>query len=134
MADLSLVNALKTAFSALGAKTSDSNYAVGLFDKTTAEPKGIMGMSDLASVLGGMNYIRTITSNTDILNNDSIVQGTYFINNTGGVINMPANESSGYLIKFDTKSIAVFLSYDNNALYYVLNVNNTWQSWKKVGG
>ena len=43
---------MKSLFSSLGAKTSDSNYAVGLFDKTSAEPKGIMDMASLASVLG----------------------------------------------------------------------------------
>ena len=48
----SLINGLKDLFASLGAKTSDSNYAVGLFDKTSKEPKGVMGMSDLASVLG----------------------------------------------------------------------------------
>ena len=44
---------IKNVFSALGAKTSDSNYGVALLDKTSGEPKGFMGMSDLASVLGG---------------------------------------------------------------------------------
>ena len=48
-----LKDGMKSMFSSLGAKTSDSNYAVGLYDKTSAEPKGLMGMSDLASVLGG---------------------------------------------------------------------------------
>lgn len=47
-----LKNGMKSLFFSLGAKTSDSNYAVGLYDKTSAEPKGLMGMSDLASVLG----------------------------------------------------------------------------------
>ena len=42
---------IKNVFSALGAKTSDSNYGVALLDKTSGEPKGFMGMSDLASVL-----------------------------------------------------------------------------------
>ena len=49
-----LKNGMKNLFSSLGAKTSDSNYAVGLFDKTSAEPKGIMDMASLASVLGGI--------------------------------------------------------------------------------
>ena len=48
------INTIKNVFAALGAKTSDDNYAVGLFDKTTAEPKGLMEMNDLRSVLGVM--------------------------------------------------------------------------------
>ncbi len=43
---------IKNVFAALGAKTSDSNYGVALLDKTSGEPKGFMGISDLASVLG----------------------------------------------------------------------------------
>ena len=46
------LNTIKNVFSALGAKTSDSNYAVALLDKTSAEPKGMMDFANLASVLG----------------------------------------------------------------------------------
>lgn len=52
----SLLNGMKSLFSSLGAKTSDSNYGVALLDKTSGEPKGLMGMSDLASVLGVMKW------------------------------------------------------------------------------
>lgn len=47
-----IINAIKGVFSTLGAKTSDSNYAVALLDKTSAEPKGMMDFANLASVLG----------------------------------------------------------------------------------
>lgn len=52
MDTISGLNAIKSVFAALGAKTSDSNYGVALLDKTSGEPKGLMGMSDLASLLG----------------------------------------------------------------------------------
>ena len=54
------INTIKNVFAALGAKTSDSNYGVALLDKTTAEPKGLMGMSDLASVLGVIAPINAV--------------------------------------------------------------------------
>ena len=62
-----LKNGMKSLFSSLGAKTSDSNYAVGLYDKTSAEPKGIMAMSNLASVLGGAT-LQITTQNYDLNN------------------------------------------------------------------
>lgn len=60
------IQTIKNVFAALGAKTSDSNYGVALLDKTTAEPKGLMGMSDLASVLGGV--ITTMSVSADLNN------------------------------------------------------------------
>lgn len=77
---------IKNVFSALGAKTSDSNYGVALLDKTSGEPKGFMGMSDLASVLGVMaTYPSTaLNISSDI---KAIEKGIYFIAKTswGGV-------------------------------------------------
>lgn len=58
MDKITTLNTLKNVFSALGAKTSDDNYAVGLFDKTSGEPKGMMGISDLVSVMVGQNPLR----------------------------------------------------------------------------
>ena len=52
MDTISTLNAIKGVFATLGAKTSNSNYAVPLVDKTSAEPKGFMEMANLASVLG----------------------------------------------------------------------------------
>ena len=51
----SLSNGIKELFAALGAKTSDSNYAVPLLNKTNGTPLGMMDMSSLASVLGATN-------------------------------------------------------------------------------
>lgn len=58
-----LLLGLKDLFHTLGAKTSDSNYAVGLYDKTSGEPKGMMGMSDLSSVLGVKKWKRASGNN-----------------------------------------------------------------------
>lgn len=45
-------NSFKNLMVALGAKTSDSSYAVPLINKTSGAPQGYMEMSALASVLG----------------------------------------------------------------------------------
>ena len=125
MADLSLVNALKTAFSALGAKTSDSNYAVGLFDETTAEPKGIMGMSDLASVLGGLQFKSTPSGGPDNITE----MGLYYAN---------ISQSDGYPTN-GWSSIVVFKLGNNvtvqmifpttaNGLYFRSNIGSAWKN------
>ena len=61
----SLSNGIKELFAALGAKTSDSNYAVPLLNKTNGTPQGMMDMSSLASVLGVMKYVNDLR-NTDV--------------------------------------------------------------------
>ena len=54
MTGINLVNMMKNVFATLGAKSSNNNYAVPLVDASSAEPKGYMNMSNLASVLGAM--------------------------------------------------------------------------------
>ena len=66
------IQTIKNVFAALGAKTSDNNYGVALLDKTTAEPKGLMEMSDLASVLGAVPYLGVFTDA-----NNATEQGIY---------------------------------------------------------
>lgn len=50
----------------LGAKTTDSNYAVPLVNKTSGAPQGFMDMSSLASVLGGFKFTPVIPKNSDL--------------------------------------------------------------------
>ena len=69
MATITGLNMIKSVFAALGAKTSDSNYAVPLLNKTTAEPKGYMDMASLASVLGDISLGResiTVPANSSV--------------------------------------------------------------------
>ena len=70
------IQTIKNVFAALGAKTSDSNYGVALLDKTTAEPKGLMGMRDLASVLGATATQIASSRNLD----DILSPGMYYWN------------------------------------------------------
>jgi len=64
----SLLNGLKDLFHSLGAKTSDSNYGVMIADKSSQEPKGVMGMSDLASVLGAKYIAANVTTLNALIN------------------------------------------------------------------
>ncbi len=66
LGELELASGIKSIFNALGAKTSDSNYAVALLDKTTKQPAGVMDMSTLASVLGVYNQPSYIPSGSSI--------------------------------------------------------------------
>ena len=52
MNTISFRDAFKSLMATLGAKTTDSNYAVPLVNKTSGAPQGFMDMSSLASVLG----------------------------------------------------------------------------------
>ena len=90
------LNTIKNVFSALGAKTSDSNYAVALLDKTSAEPKGMMDFANLASVLGGT--LTELSANTDLDNLTKI--GNYMANFSVGptVINQPAGIAGAFVI------------------------------------
>ena len=97
------INTIKNVFSALGAKTSDDNYGVALLDKTTAEPKGLMGMRDLASLLGGIKVkpdaAPYITDANDL--------------------------DTGFVFAYCTKGAANAPQY-NNENCYILNLRNTY--------
>ena len=64
MNTISFSNAFKSLMATLGAKTTDSNYAVPLVNKTSGAPQGFMGMSNLASVLGVRNEHVIISANS----------------------------------------------------------------------
>lgn len=83
------INTIKNVFAALGAKTSDDNYGVALLDKTSGEPKGLMGIGELTSVLGGINGYKPIKnmtgSNPITINGTQYYYGTYFhLGDNGG--------------------------------------------------
>ena len=92
-----LKNGMKDLFSSLGAKTSDSNYAVGLFDKISAEPKGIMDMASLASVLGGMKPAHL----PDNSNMDTILTTGLYYNTSDTIVN--GGNKMGIWVVFSAK-------------------------------
>ena len=71
-------NSFKNLMVALGAKTSDSSYAVPLINKTSGAPQGYMEMSALASVLGEIKMV--IAPNNPVTNLDDMAgeQNTIF--------------------------------------------------------
>lgn len=68
---------LANVFKALGAKTSDNNYAIPLFNKTSAIPQGLMDLPTLASVLGVAQYHTYLASGSI---NDLQTPGTWLVN------------------------------------------------------
>ena len=106
-----LKNGLKSLFSTLGAKTSDSNYGVALLDKTSGEPKGLMGMSALASVLGGLPKVTDVPTNLDT----AVKQGVYILNGSCSY-----THNYGVLIVFEGRSnygIQIVWDQGYNKLY-----------------
>ena len=126
-----LLNSLKSLFSSLGAKKSDNNYAVGLFDKTNGEPKGMMGMSDLASVLGGVFD----ESNVDT-NDCNTVSHSCIIGTSGTTTNRPDSSSfvGGVLITIYGKidGFQFWYNTSTSALYYRRYRGAASSSWKQI--
>lgn len=139
----SLLNGMKSLFSSLGAKTSDSNYGVALLDKTSGEPKGLMGMSDLASVLGGLINEITIKDLEDETNVDDVVPDI-----SGIIINFLGDHKDGLPPSYSNAARCFLISmlYANyygvqivfdttvgtkQAPYYRVRSGNTWSgvSW-----
>lgn len=121
---------IKNVFSALGAKTSDSNYGVALLDKTSGEPKGLMGMSDLASVLGGMRYNGVSFSDF----NNAKQQGVYKIDT--GTANLPTGAYPyGCLVVFNANPfLAQIYIPDTNRFVFVRTLYNgtDFRPWKMI--
>ena len=108
------INTIKNVFAALGAKTSDDNYGVALLDKTSGEPKGLMGMSDLASVLGVENNIITLQANAStqlsnfqyslvlFVEKEMYGQSTLCLSTWGSNMNIISNVGVGFFdVSFD---------------------------------
>ena len=85
MNTISFSNAFKSLMATLGAKTTDSNYAVPLVNKTSGAPQGFMDMSSLASVLGEkiLNAPVVNIATEDGLN--VLKSGNYIVHFTGTI-------------------------------------------------
>lgn len=118
------LNSIKEIFSSLGAKTSDSNYAVALLDKTSAEPKGMMDFANLASVLGVPKKLST--QNPDNLPSFSIC---YCVQETSA----PTDFFICFTL-FNENDGAQLGVGGNKLFYYRFKTNRVWGSWKTVSG
>ena len=136
-----LKNGMKSLFFSLGAKTSDSNYAVGLYDKTSAEPKGLMGMSDLASVLG-VKQSYDISNNVDL--NTLRTPGDYKCDRYATVAtlaNTPTGLANAFLMEVRICPAApeyviqrIYQNSDSTIFYRTSTGNNSWTGWNKIVG
>ena len=127
-----LLDGLKSLFSTLGAKTSDSNYAVGLYDKTSGEPKGLMGMSDLQSVLGVRNYGR-IASGADL--NTFIHPGIEIADfgDIDGIQNAPTGFYYGTILSITGNNQTMqFVNDTSNRLAIRSGDGGHFQAWKVI--
>ena len=124
----SLLNGVKSLFSGLGAKTTDSNYAVPLVNKSTAEPAGYMEMVNLSAVIAG-----TSIASLDAAGLDSITaSGLYRMNGTSS--------------SFATTDWGIILHYNHNAsiahqiklcanvrkVLYRKKTSGTWDNWTEI--
>ena len=142
MATITGLNMIKSVFAALGAKTSDSNYAVPLLNKTTAEPKGYMDMASLASVLGDILFGSggiEITSSTDM---DSLTSPGIYVCKSQSIASTLVNLPDG--TNFNAFHLLVFCPYGGSSYAGQLLVYRTslfirhrnssglMNSWRKV--
>lgn len=134
-----LKNGLKSLFSTLGAKTSDSNYGVALLDKTSGEPKGLMGMSALASVLGAILFKDVYNQNFDI--NTLTLDGvSYMMTNVrisltdqvsatwSGTYPSGLSNAGAQILHFGLGSYKVQLFCAQNGFACRINFG-TWKNW-----
>ena len=135
-----LKNGMKDLFSSLGAKTSDSNYAVGLFDKTSAEPKGIMDMASLASVLGASFFYNYESSTLNI--DEFVRQGFQFVLCTPSTItgSMPSFNRTDRFFLLHYGGGPTISSYHLQVIWAAFEtrmfIRNTqsgaWSAWKEL--
>lgn len=128
MDKITTLNTLKNVFSALGAKTSDDNYGVALLDKTTAEPKGLMEMSDLASVLDAQ--FTYLDGNTDL--NTVTTTGKYLLPGTAYTNAYTTSAIRGTLEVINTGTSViqrVTEAYPSVAVHERGRWNLNWTEW-----
>ena len=141
MDHITSLNMIKSIFAALGAKTSDINYAVPLLNKTTAEPKGYMDMASLASVLGERILFSGAGANvldegTDLDN--LTIPGFYVSPNSAiskTIVNGPPTTVQFVMWVFRGRSSDYFwqIVMHKSTLYMRYNGGTAdWGSWKKL--
>ena len=119
-----LSNGLKDLFAALGAKTSDSNYAVPLLNKTNGTPQGMMDMASLASVLGGLLKCQSVRGFQGNCNDLDTGFAYYF----EGGSNAPSIYCWIITLKYNSSDCAQ-LAWGSTGLWTRRKSTNTWSSW-----
>lgn len=133
-------NSFKNMLVALGAKTSDSSYAVPVINKMSGAPQGFMEMSALASVLG---VVTTNLSNSDSLDNIT-TPGKYVYKSTNPSMNgVPSGITTPFFMYVDSYTIGnnvvtlqKIVALSSNDIY-IRNYSasqSKWLAWKKFEG
>ena len=129
-----LVNAIKALFTSK--KTTDSNYAVALLNKSDASPAGYMELPDLAAVAAGSMI--PIANNSSL--NNYTNSGVYYTNsatNTNTISERPFSGAAMVLRVFNPygggakNCIQICLCFLNNPqIYFRLCYGSGWTEWK----
>lgn len=134
MDTITTLNAIKSVFSGLGAKTSDSSYAVPLVNSSTAEPQGYMSMANLASVLGAIQRLALLTNGYDI---DEIDYTSSCIVGSGNTSpHKPSGQTNGSLLTVVTgggRRVQLWVS--ENTVFvrqYDQNYSGGWYDWQRT--
>ena len=141
MNTISFSNAFKSLMATLGAKTTDSNYAVPLVNKTSGAPQGFMDMSSLASVLGEfLIRAKGLTSNTSL--DDVTSYGIYYFEADASTI--PEHPGGGQSLWCKVIMIGagndyeqiVFPNYCWSQKFFIRyrSVSQGWKEWIKYTG
>lgn len=139
-------NSFKNLMVALGAKTSDSSYAVPLINKTSGAPQGYMEMSALASVLGGV-YTQ-LQGNTSIGSYGEVASDMFRKTGVFSAANAVASTITGQpnqslnvgfvLINYfaDPYGLQILMyNKGEESFTYIrfLTGNKTWYKWFRIG-
>ena len=141
----SLLNGVKSLFSGLGAKTTDSNYAVPLVNKNDATPTGYMTMANIAAVLGAANIMAkslncrvTETSSGKL---ENLTTGIVYCANPGNLDDAPSGFAEGptvfiYLgLSGTPRGVQIGFNCSNSSVMKIAmrgQLYSGWTAWKSI--
>ena len=130
-----LSNALKAVFgTTITSSTSGvANFLAPLFN-ASGDPAGRIGMSDLASVLGG-SFIKTLSGSVNL--NDYRISQMYFLLEPASASNKPSGLGSdrGFMSVFQNGSYVAQLIYDQDGQQFWrwgLANGTYWDDWQTI--
>ena len=142
MNTISFSNAFKSLMATLGAKTTDSNYAVPLVNKTSGAPQGFMDMSSLASVLGGLfqkekGTASEFPTDLNLLYNQTQPYMLVWLSSAGAPDNVPFSGlglclTLPYAYGVIQCAVKQHIGSDIYIREYWAGSSNSWTEWKSI--
>lgn len=139
MNTISFSNAFKSLIATLGAKTTDSNYAVPLVNKTSGAPQGFMDMSNLASVLGvSLSALKSGDNLDDFRRNDGCSYFSSSSTPSGLPSDFPSNQYGLVRCRVMSSAYSIYLQEVfclNSGERYRRSywaANGGWKDWYKA--